>query len=208
MAARSLISSLRRSAARLRRGTEVATFAAGCFWGVEAEFRELGGVIDSHAGFTGGSVSNPSYEEVCAGRTGHAEAVRVIFDPARVGYEQLLATCWEIHDPTQVGHQGFDIGEQYRSAVFAHDSRQMRLALASRGSEQRLWSRTIATEVLPAGPFYVAEPYHRRLYEREGELALGGTCVLGDLKSWLALADPDGVARAHGVPCEPPNARR
>jgi peptide-methionine (S)-S-oxide reductase len=109
--------------------------------GVEAEFRELGGVIDTNARFTDGSVSNPSYEKVCAGRTGHVEAVRVILNPARVSYEELLATFWEIHDPTQVGHQGFDIGEQYRSAVFAHGSRQMRRALASRGSEQRLWSR-------------------------------------------------------------------
>jgi methionine-S-sulfoxide reductase len=121
-----------------------------------------------------------------------------------VSYEELLATFWQIHDPTQVGHQGFDIGQQYRSAVFAHDSRQTGLALASRGSEQRFWSRTIATEVLPAGPFYMAEPYHQRLYEREGGSA-PGRYARSDLKSWLALAD---ASHRNGVVRESRDSRR
>lgn len=188
------------------RRTEIATFAAGCFWGVEAEFRELDGVIETSAGYTGGFTPDPSYEEVCAGQTGHAEAVRVVFAPARVSYESLLATFWQIHDPTQVGHQGFDIGEQYRSAVFTHSPEQTRLALGSRAREQRLRARPIATEVVPAGPFYLAEPYHQRLYEREGGSA-PGRYALSDLKSWLALADPDDPSHRNGVTHEPGHSR-
>lgn len=189
------------------RRTEVATFAAGCFWGVEAEFRELDGVIDTAAGYTGGFMPDPSYEQVCAGQTGHAEAVRVVFIPARVSYEALLATFWQIHDPTQIGHQGFDIGEQYRSAVFTHSSDQARTALASRAREQRLRTRPIATEVLPAGPFYLAEPYHQRLFGREGGAA-PARYQLTDLKSWLALADPEDPSQRNGVTHEPGDSRR
>jgi peptide-methionine (S)-S-oxide reductase len=184
--------------------TEVATFAAGCFWGVEAEFRELDGVIETSAGYTGGFTPDPSYEEVCAGQTGHAEAVRVVFASATVSYESLLATFWQIHDPTQVGHQGFDIGEQYRSVLFTHSSPQTALALASRAREQRFRTRPIATEVVPAGPFYAAEPYHQRLYEREGGSA-PGRYALSD--SWLALADPEDPRHRNGVTHEPGHSR-
>lgn len=179
------------------RQTEVATFAAGCFWGAEAEFRELPGVIDTAAGYTGGFTPDPKYEQVCAGQTGHAEAVRVIFAPARVSYGALLDTFWQIHDPTHIGHQGFDIGEQYRSVVFTHSSEQARLALESRATEQRLRSRPIATEVVRAGRFYPAEPYHQRLYERDDGSATG--YVLSDLKSWLALADPEDRSRPNSL---------
>jgi peptide-methionine (S)-S-oxide reductase len=188
------------------RRTEVATFAAGCFWGVETEFWRLDGVIDTAACYTGGLKADPSHEQVRAGQTGHAEAVRVIFAPARLSYERLLATFWQIHDPTQVGHQGFDIGEQYRSAAFIHSPEQARLALDSRAGEQRLRPRPIASEVLPAGPFYQAEPYHQRLYEREGG-ATPGRCALSDLKSWLALADPDDRSQRNCVTHESGDSR-
>jgi peptide-methionine (S)-S-oxide reductase len=189
--------SLLRRFGGLRR-TEVATFAAGCFGGGEAGFRELDGVIDTRAGYTSGFIPDPSYEEVYAGQTGHAEAVRVIFAPATVSYEALLATFWQIHDPTRIGHQVFDIGEQHRSAVFTHSPEQTRLALDSRAREQRLRPRPIATEVLPAGPFYQAEPYNQRLYEREGGAA-PGQHALSDLKSWFALADPDDPSHRNCV---------
>lgn len=187
------------------RQTGVATFAAGCFWGVEAEFRELHGVIDTAAGYTGGFTPDPKYEQVRAGQTGHAEAVRVIFAPARVSYDALLDTFWQIHDPTHIGHQGFDIGEQYRSVVFTHSSEQARLALESRATEQRLRTRRIATEVVRAGPFYLAEPYHQGLYEREGGSAT--SYALSDLKSWLALADPQAPSQPNSVTHESGDSR-
>jgi peptide-methionine (S)-S-oxide reductase len=188
------------------RRTEVATFATGCFRGVEAEFRVLDGVIDPPAGYTGGFTPDPSYEQVCAGQTGHAEAMRVIFAPTRVSYEALLATFWQVHDPTQIGHQGFDIGEQYRSAVFTHSSEPARLALDPSAREQRLRTRPIATEVLPVGPSYLAEPSHQRLYEREGGPA-PGRYALSELKSWLALADPEDRSRRNGVTHESGDSR-
>jgi len=197
-----LASPLRRPASN--RGRHVrGRLLLGCGGG----FRELDGVLDTSAGYTGGFISDPSYQEVCAGETGHAEAVRVVFASAGVSYELLLAAFWQIHDPTQVGHQGFDIGEQYRSAVFTHSSEQMWLALDSRATEQ--WSRTrpIATEVAPAGPFYLAEPHHQRLYERE-VCSAPGRHVLGDLKSWLALADADDPSHRNGVTHESGDSRR
>ena len=188
------------------RRADVATFAAGCIWGVEAEFRELDGVIETSAGYIGGFTPDPSYEEVCAGQTGDAEAVCVVFAQARLTYEGLLGTFSQIYDPTQVGHQAFDIGEQYRSAVFTHSPEQTRLALGSRAREHALRARPIATEVVPAGPFYRAEPYHQRLYEREGGSA-PGRYALGDLKSWLALADPGDPSHRNGVTHEPGDSR-
>jgi peptide-methionine (S)-S-oxide reductase len=147
-----------------------ATFAAGCFWGVEEAFRHIPGVVDVEVGYTGGATENPSYKDVCSRRTGHAEAVRVEYDPGRVSYEELLGTFWEIHDPTQRNRQGPDVGSQYRSAVFAHDEAQAAAARAAiaRLDEEGRFPRPIATEVTPAGPFWRAEEYHQRYLEKRG----------------------------------------
>ena len=152
--------------------TESATFAAGCFWGVEAAFREVPGVVDAEVGFTGGATESPAYREVCSGRTGHAEAVRVVFDPAVVSYDDLLEVFWRIHDPTQVDRQGPDVGTQYRSAIFVHSPEQEAAALASRQSlaGRRRWSRPIATGIVPTGPFWRAEEYHQRYFEKTGRV--------------------------------------
>jgi peptide-methionine (S)-S-oxide reductase len=161
------------TAARLAHA-ERATFAAGCFWGVEAAFRELDGVLDVTVGYTGGRTADPTYEQVCGGQTGHAEAVEVIFDPATVGYQTLLHAFWHIHNPTTPNRQGWDVGSQYRSAIFFHDSDQERLALATREAEQESLVKPIVTEIVPASRFYRAEEYHQRYYERSG-LACGVT---------------------------------
>lgn len=151
---------------------ETGTFAAGCFWGVEAAFREIPGVLDAEAGYTGGTTESPTYAEVCGGRTGHAEAVRVVYDPAQVSYEQLLDAFWRIHDPTQVNRQGPDIGTQYRSAIFVHSPAQEAVARASREAlaGARRAGRPIATEITPAGPFWRAEEYHQRYFEKTGRV--------------------------------------
>jgi peptide-methionine (S)-S-oxide reductase len=159
-------------------GAERATFAAGCFWGVEAAFRELDGVLDVTVGYTGGETTDPTYEQVCGGATGHAEAVEVIFDPASVSYRQLLDTFWHIHSPTTLNRQGWDLGSQYRSAIFFHDPQQERLAVATRDSEQRSLVRPIVTEIVPATRFYRAEEYHQRYFERSGYAACGVTIEL------------------------------
>ena len=150
-----------------------ATFAAGCFWGVEASFREVEGVLKTSVGYTGGSATDPSYKQVCSGTTGHAEAVEVWFDPALVSYEELLSTFWTIHDPTTRDRQGWDFGSQYRSAVFFHDAEQERLAIASREQYQQRLSRPIVTEITPASVFYDAEDYHQRYFEKNG----GASCA-------------------------------
>lgn len=148
--------------------TEIATFAAGCFWGVEAAFRQVPGVEEVVSGYTGGRTEHPTYQQVCSDRTGHAEAVEVRFDPGRVTYEQLLAVFWKIHDPTQVDRQGPDVGSQYRSAIFTHAEKQAVQAAASRSAQQTHLPRPIATEILPAPAFYPAEEYHQRYFERHG----------------------------------------
>jgi peptide-methionine (S)-S-oxide reductase len=151
---------------------ETATFAAGCFWGIEAAFREIPGVVDAEVGYTGGTTEHPSYKSVCSGRTGHAEAVRVEFDPAQVSYEDLLGAFWRIHDPTQVNRQGPDVGTQYRSAIFTHSPEQESAARASLDAlvSARRWGRPIATEIVPAGPFWRAEEYHQRYFEKMGRV--------------------------------------
>ena len=156
-------------------GRQRATFAAGCFWGVEAAFRELDGVLDVTVGYTGGTTVDPTYEQVCGGATGHAEAVEVVFDPNKVSYRQLLDTFWHIHNPTTLNRQGWDLGSQYRSAIFFHDSEQERVALATRGSEQESLVKPIVTEIVPATTFYRAEEYHQRYFERSGYAACGVT---------------------------------
>ena len=147
---------------------ETAIFAAGCFWGVEADFRDIPGVLDAEAGYTGGVTENPSYREVCTGRTEHAEAVRVTFDADAVSYDTLLDAFWDLHDPTQLNRQGPDVGTQYRSAVFYADDAQRDVAQASKARAQTRFSRPIVTQILPAAPFFRAEDYHQRYLEKQG----------------------------------------
>jgi len=147
---------------------QTATFAAGCFWQIEVEFRNTEGVTDAIVGYTGGDVSDPSYEQVCTGSTGHAEACEVRFDPDLVSYEQLLAVFWRIHDPTQLNRQGPDIGSQYRSAIFFHSPEQESEAIASREQAQKRFPGPIVTEIVPATHFWPAEEYHQRYLEKRG----------------------------------------
>jgi peptide-methionine (S)-S-oxide reductase len=146
-----------------------AIFAAGCFWGVEATFREIPGVTATTVGYTGGTVENPSYRVVCTRRTGHAEAVQVEFDPAKVTYEQLLDVFWASHDPTTVNRQGWDIGTQYRSAIFFNDGAQQAAATASLQVRQGQRRKPIVTEITPASAFYPAENYHQQYLEKRGQ---------------------------------------
>lgn len=149
--------------------TEKATFAAGCFWGVEAAFRQVPGVVDTAVGYTGGSLANPTYEDVCTDRTGHAEAVQVEFDPARVTFDRLLEVFWENHDPTTKNRQGPDVGSQYRSAIFFHGPEQEKAARASKAAaENGRFRRPIVTEIEPATQFWRAEDYHQKYLEKRG----------------------------------------
>jgi peptide-methionine (S)-S-oxide reductase len=147
-----------------------ATFAEGCFWGVEANFRRVLGVTDVAVGYTGGHTANPTYEDVCSSRTGHAEAVDIDFDPSKVRYEDLLEVFWATHDPTTMNRQGPDVGSQYRSAIFFHDAEQQAAAQASkeRAEKSGRYKRPIVTEIVAAGPFYRAEEYHQRYSEKHG----------------------------------------
>lgn len=151
---------------------ETATFAAGCFWGVEAEFLEVEGVIDTTVGYTGGHLDNPTYKDVCSGETGHAEAVQVEYDPDQVTYAQLLDLFWSMHDPTQGNRQGPDVGSQYRSAVFYHTPEQSVTAHASKDKLQATLSRPITTEIVAVSTFWPAEDYHQKYVEKHG----GGKC--------------------------------
>jgi peptide-methionine (S)-S-oxide reductase len=156
-------------------GAERATFAAGCFWGVEAEFRQIPGVLRTAVGYTGGHTSDPTYRQVCGHRTGHAEAVEVWFDPAQVSYADLVRTFWAIHNPTSRNRQGFDFGSQYRSAIFYHDQAQQAAAIAARDAEQGSRQRPIVTQIVPASAFYRAEEYHQRYLEKSGRAACAVT---------------------------------
>lgn len=149
---------------------ETATFAAGCFWGVEETFRNTPGVVATTVGYLGGTTANPTYKDVCTDRTGHAEVVQVEYDPARVSYEQLLDTFWSAHDPTTMNRQGPDIGTQYRSAIFFHTPEQEQLARASKEAMDRSgkFRRPIVTEITQAGPFYRAEDYHQQYLAKRG----------------------------------------
>ncbi len=147
-----------------------ATFGAGCFWGVEAMFRKVPGVIDAVSGYTGGTLENPTYEQVCSSETGHAEAVEVTYDIEKVSYEKLLAVFWNNHNPTTPNQQGPDYGSQYRSAIFYYDDEQKQLAEESKAalSASAKWPRPIVTEIIPAETFYPAEEYHQRYFEKLG----------------------------------------
>lgn len=149
---------------------EKATFAAGCFWAVESAFRKIPGVRSAIVGYTGGSTENPNYKEVCTGRTGHAEAVEVEFDPQLVTYNDLLEAFWDMHDPTTLNRQGPDIGAQYRSAVYFHDSKQEEVAKASKESLNASGKlpRPVVTEITAASTFWKAEEYHQRYHEKHG----------------------------------------
>lgn len=146
--------------------TEIATFAAGCFWGVEDTFMSVPGVVSTRVGYCGGRTSNPTYRDVCSHDTGHAEAVEVTFDPDKVGYDELLAVFWKCHDPTQLNRQGPDSGEQYRSALFYHSEEQHKSALASRTELENkgVFRRTIVTQIVPASVFWQAEEYHQKYH--------------------------------------------
>ena len=150
--------------------SEKATFAAGCFWGVEAAFRQIPGVLATAVGYIGGQTNNPTYEDVCTDETGHAEAVEVEYDPARVSYKQLLDVFWQEHDPTQLNRQGPDVGSQYRSAIFFHSPAQQTAALASKEALEKSgrYRRPVVTQVLPAVEFYKAEDYHQQYLEKRG----------------------------------------
>jgi peptide-methionine (S)-S-oxide reductase len=147
-----------------------AGFAAGCFWGVEAAFRQVEGVLDTAVGYSGGRLENPSYENVCSGTTGHAETVEVDYDPSRVSYEKLLDVFWESHDPTTLNRQGPDVGEQYRSAIFFHTPEQQAAAAASKEKLEKSgkYKRPIVTQIQPASKFWQAEEYHQRYLEKHG----------------------------------------
>lgn len=152
-----------------------AVFAAGCFWGVEQAFRQVQGVTTTRVGYTGGSTASPTYQDVCTGRTGHAEAVEVTFDPAQVTYNDLLTVFWEAHDPTQKNRQGPDVGTQYRSAIFFLDDEQRQQAEASiqRLEQTGNYAAPIATEITPATPFYPAEEYHQQYLAKRGHTTCG-----------------------------------
>lgn len=149
---------------------EKATFGAGCFWGVEAAFRELPGVREVASGYSGGETREPSYEQVCSGRTGHAEVVEVEFDPERVSYGRLLDVFFDIHDPTTLDRQGFDVGDQYRSVVFVHDDAQQAAATAAKEALEQSGRhrRPAVTQIVPAPRFWPAEEYHQRYLEKNG----------------------------------------
>jgi peptide-methionine (S)-S-oxide reductase len=148
--------------------TETATFAAGCFWGVEVDFRNTPGVTDVRVGYMGGSAESPTYEQVCTGTTGHAEAVEVEFDPDEVSYADLVERFWDVHDPTQVDRQGWDVGTQYRSAIFTHSPEQAEVAAESKARAQARFARPIATEITPASTFWPAEEYHQQYLVKSG----------------------------------------
>lgn len=150
--------------------TETAVFAAGCFWGVEENFRRIPGVLESVSGYTGGETENPTYEEICSGRTGHAEAVRVVFDPEKVSYGRLLSAFWAMHDPTQFNRQGPDRGSQYRTAIFTDGEEQRREAEASLAEEDASGrhASAIVSEITPLGRFWPAEEYHQCYLRKHG----------------------------------------
>lgn len=155
--------------------SEKATFGAGCFWGVEMRFREMPGVTDATVGYMGGHVDNPTYKQVCSDRTGHAEVCEVVFDPERIGYEELVRAFFELHDPTQVNRQGPDVGTQYRSVIFVHDDQQLQIAerVRSEVDASGRFRAPVATSIEPAATFWPAEDYHQQYLAKNG-----GSCAI------------------------------
>lgn len=149
---------------------DTATFGAGCFWCVEAQFQMLEGVIKVESGFSGGAVKNPSYKEVCTGTTGHAEVCRITFDTTKISYEEMLAAFWQTHDPTQMNRQGNDIGTQYRSVIFYHNEKQKQLAelYKKKLNDEKVYNAPVVTEISPVTAFYKAEDYHQNYYSQNG----------------------------------------
>jgi len=176
-------------------GTDLALFGLGCFWGAERKFWQTPGVVSTSVGYAGGLTPNPTYEEVCSGRTGHTEVVRVVFDPRTLGYGELLRSFWEAHDPTQGMRQGNDVGTQYRSAIYTYGDEQARVAAASRDAYQQALSAsghaTITTEIAEAPEFYYAEDYHQQYLAKNP----GGYCGIGG----TGVACPVGLAATHTV---------
>ncbi|HEY1921341.1 MAG TPA: peptide-methionine (S)-S-oxide reductase MsrA [Tepidisphaeraceae bacterium] len=188
--------------------TEQATFAAGCFWGVETMFRKTPGVLATQVGYTGGHVAGATYKQVCSGRTGHAEAVLVTFDPAKISYPELLDVFWSLHDPTTIDRQGPDVGSQYRSAIFTHGEEQDRLARASVAEVDAsgVFRRKIVTQIEPAGEFHSAEDYHQQYFEKQGSAE---SCHVGIAKVRTKLAVEAAAKRqsseAEATSCAPDN---
>jgi peptide-methionine (S)-S-oxide reductase len=147
---------------------EIATFGAGCFWGVESKFQKVKGVIITTVGYMGGRLKNPTYEQVCTDKTGHAEVIQIIFDKEQISYEKLLEIFWSIHDPTQLNRQGPDIGKQYRSVIFYHNETQKKIAEESKKQIQNKYNRKIVTEITLASKFYPAEEYHQKYLQKQG----------------------------------------
>ena len=170
--------------------SQIATFGAGCFWGVEWVYRQVPGVTEVVSGFSGGSTADPSYREVCGGRTGHAEVVQLTFDPDVVSYEQLVEVFWAMHDPTQVDRQGPDVGSQYRSAIFVHSPEQRASAESSRAAAQARFDRPIATEITDFTAFYPAEDYHQWYYARTGHEPYCHVLPAGLLENLGLVAQP------------------
>lgn len=152
---------------------EIATFGAGCFWGVESKFQKVKGVINTTVGYMGGRLKNPTYEQVCTDKTGHAEVVQIIFDKEQISYEKLLEIFWSIHDPTQLNRQGPDIGKQYRSVIFHHNETQKKIAEKSKKQIQKKYNRKIVTKITSASKFYPAEEYHQKYLQKQGR----GFCI-------------------------------
>ena len=152
---------------------QTATFGAGCFWGVEATFQKIKGVKKTTVGYMGGKLKNPTYEQVCTNKTGHAEVIKIIYDPEQLSYEKLLEKFWKIHDPTQLNRQGPDIGTQYRSVIFYYNEKQKKLAEESKKQQQKKYSKKIVTEITPAKEFYPAEEYHQKYLQKHSRLSCG-----------------------------------
>ena len=146
-------------------GAEIATLGAGCFWCIEAAYSQLDGVYSATSGYTGGAMKNPTYDDICTGASGHAEVVQVVFDPAKISYEKVLAWFWDLHDPTTLNRQGNDVGTQYRSAIYYHSDSQKKIAEASKAAAQANFKTPIVTEITKAAEFYPAESYHQNYYK-------------------------------------------
>ncbi|KAJ1667064.1 hypothetical protein IW140_002275 [Coemansia sp. RSA 1813] len=157
-----------------KESSQLATFAAGCFWSVELVYQRKEGVLQSQVGYTGGNKENPSYKDVCSGSTGHAEAVRLEYDSAVISYQDMLKVFWNKHNPTQGNRQGNDVGSQYRSAIFYHNEEQKELAEKSKTERQKVYESPITTQIVPAGTFYPAENYHQGYLEKGGQCASKG----------------------------------